>query len=280
MGKKTVLRGKALRPNAGIKSWYVKELRELAYNMCQTVEKRLIDLIRRQKQYAQDASPTDERIALLESLQKEFEEEFAKKARELAAAMLNRENRYATTSVQNSINSFPLQTTMQIAAVPMLSEQTRAIMRTAIFNNVNYIKSIESQYFTQITGAVSRAVLDQEGLTYLAEQLAKYKGMTKRRARNIAIDQTNKAYEALSAQKMKDAGIEQWEWVHGGGTKTVRPNHIRDVKDGGLNHSIHKMGEKVWDKDARGKGKGEYIEPGQLPFCSCFRRPVITLGAD
>lgn len=280
MVKQTILRGKALRPNAGIKSWYIKQLRDLAYNMCQTVESRLISLIRGQRKYAQDASPADERIALLESLQRQFEEEFANKARELAGAMLSRQNRYATTSVQNSVNSFALQTTVsQLADVPAISAQTRNIINTAIFDNVNYIKSIQSQYFTQITGAVSRAVLDKEGLTYLAEQLAKYKGMTKRRARNIAIDQTNKAYEALSFQKMKEAGIEKWEWVHGGGTKTVRKTHITDVKNGGLNHSIHKMGDKVWDPEAKGKGKGEYIEPGQLPFCSCFRRPVIVLGA-
>lgn len=280
MVKQTILRGKSLRPNAGIKSWYIKQLRDLAYNMCQTVESRLIALIRGLRKYAQDASPADERIALLESLQRQFEEEFANKARELAASMLNRQNRYATSSVQNSVKSFALQTSVaQNIAVPAISAQTRNIINTAIFDNVNYIKSIQSQYFTQITGAVSRAVLDKEGLTYLAEQLSKYKGITKRRARNIAIDQTNKAYEALSFQKMKEAGIEKWEWVHGGGTKTVRKTHITDVKKGGLNHSIHKMGDKVWDPEAKGKGKGEYIEPGQLPFCSCFRRPVIVLGA-
>lgn len=284
---KTILRGKALRPSAGIKAWYVKELRDLAYNMCVEVENSLKYLIRKQKGYAQDASPADERIELLERLQKRFEDMFAEKARELANSMLNRQNRYATNSVTNSIAPFAGETASKYlfyASAPLMSNQTRNIMRTAIFNNVNYIRSIQSQYFTQITGAVSRAVLDQEGLTYLAEQLAKYKGITKRRARNIAIDQTNKAYEALSYQKLKDVGIEKWEWVHGGGTKTVRHTHITDVKNGGINHSIHKMGEKVWDKQAfkkKGGGyRGEWIEPGQLPFCSCFRRPVITLGAD
>lgn len=275
-----------MRPNAGIQTWYIRELTKLVYRMCKTCEERILNLIRKQRSYSMDASPASQRRILLNQLNKEFEEMFARKAKDLAESMLTRQNRYANSSVKASISAFAGQfgSASSQLQIPLYTPRLREIIKTALYDNVNYIKSIQSEYFTQVAGAVSRAVLDDEGIGYLERELGKYKGITKRRARNIAIDQSHKAYEAISYQKMEDAGVEEWEWIHGGGTKTVRPNHIRDVKDGGLNHSIHKMGEKVWDKEAwkvRGGGyRGAYIEPGQLPFCTCFRRPVIRLGAD
>lgn len=282
--KEQIIRGKSLRPNAGIKVWYVKALVELVQKMCTTCEKRLLELMRAERKYAQDESPASQRRIELNALSREFEEMFARKAKEIAESMLVKQNRYATSSVKASVAAFGAATLGFDVHIPLYSKKIREMMKTALYNNVSYIRSIQSQYFTQITGAVSRAVLDGEGITYLTEELRKYKGISKRRARNIAIDQTHKAYEAISYLKMAEAGVREWEWVHGGGTKTVRLNHIRDVKNGGLNHSIHKMGEKAWDKEAwktKGGGyRGEWIEPGQLPFCACFRRPVIRLGAE
>lgn len=283
--REQIIRGKALRPNAGIQAWYVRELTELTRRMGKTCQERILKLLRGQRGTGQDASPASRRRILLNSLNREFEELFARKASELAQSMLRRQNRYASASVKASVSSLAGQTAAvgMSAQVPRYSGAVREIIKTALYDNVSYIKSIQSKYFTDIAGAVSRAVLDEEGLTELARHLTRYKAMTLRRARNIAKDQCKKAYEALSYQKMAEAGIEKWEWVHGGGTKTVRLNHVRDAKDGGLNHGIHRVGEKVWDKEARrvkgGGFRGEYIEPGQLPFCSCFRRPVITLGA-
>lgn len=200
--------------------------------------------------------------------------------------MLMRQNRYAGSSVKASVSSMLAGASGGDISVniPLYSADIKEIVKTAIFDNVNYIRSIESQYFTQITGAVSRAVLNEEGIKYLTGELKKCGQIALRRARNIAIDQTRKAYEALSYQKLKETGVNYWEWVHGGGTKTVRLTHIRDVKDGGLNHSIHKIGDKAYDPHAwRVKGggyKGEWIVPGQLPFCNCFRRPVIKFGSE
>lgn len=285
MAKNQIIRGKALRPNAGIQAWYVKQLTSFTRRMCEACQEYILKLLRTQRKTAQDASPASQRRILLNRLNREFEDLFAKKAKEIAESMLRRQNRYANTSVKASVASLAGQTAAAqfTPDIPLYSRALREIMKTALYANVSYIKSIQSKYFTDITGAVSRAVLDEEGLASLAKNLTRYKGINERRARNIAKDQCKKAYEAISYQKMADAGIEKWEWVHGGGTKTVRLNHIRDVKDGGLNHSIHNMGEKVWDKEAwrekGGKFRGDYIEPGQLPFCSCFRRPVITIGA-
>ena len=98
------------------------------------------------------------------------------------------------------------------------------------------------------------------------------------RAARIAKDQTHKAYNALSLNEMKKEGVQYWQWIHGGGTKTVRATHIKEHSKGGLNHSIFKIGELAYDPQAekiKGVYRGRYIEPGELPFCSCFRRPVF-----
>lgn len=272
--KPKVIYGTPLRPNAGIQSWYIKQLSSLAVRMCKKAKEEILKVWRRTAyDHALDDSLASQQRIMLNRLNREFEDLFAQKADELAKSMLRRQVRFAQTSVNASVASLAGKTDLTASSLPLYTPKIRELAKASIYDNVTLIKSIQSQYFKQITGAVTRSILDEQGIGYLTQQLSKYEGITKRRARNIAKDQTHKAYEAIAEAKMADAGILEWEWIHGGGTKTVRLSHIRDVKNGGLNHSIHKVGEKAYDPHAK-----MWIEPGELPYCSCFRRPVIRLA--
>lgn len=54
MGQK-VIKGAGLRPNAGIKAWYIKELTKLAKRMAEQSAARIIKLIKAERGAAMDA---------------------------------------------------------------------------------------------------------------------------------------------------------------------------------------------------------------------------------
>jgi hypothetical protein len=187
------------------------------------------------------------------------------------AKMAAMEEAQAGRATGNAFNDLKAALTIRPTITPELKQSMQAI----IAENVNLIKSIESRYFEQIRGAVNRAILNNGSYSELKAEISKYNGMNMRRAGLIARDQSHKAWTALSMQKMKDAGINGWEWVHGGGVKTPRETHIKTAKQGGINHTIHKTGEKAYDPQ---KGVERGILPGELPYCRCFARPVILIG--
>lgn len=157
----------------------------------------------------------------------------------------------------------------------------RQVLRASIEENVMYISNLPEKYAGQVRGAVYRTVTGGGTLKDLQVSLRKYAGMTARRAKLVASDQINKAFVNISAQRMKQAGITKYMWVHTNAGKTHRPYHKRKwdgvsgKKDGhpnGLNGFIFDMAHlPIIDEKS-----GERGLPGQLPFCHCDLAPVIT----
>lgn len=282
--KRTLIYGKTAIPNAGIAAWYKRELTKLATAMILKCEKKILSVYNKLSSATDsavftfdDSLSSRERIEI-NKLSKEFEEVFKAKSSELAKRLMNKESNYANTTLHNSFGTERFDTAVNnfLLSKPAVSPELADKFKAAVTENVNLIRSIKSRYFEQITGAVSRSITDGTGIKYLTEELKKYKRMTNRRALLIARDQTHKAYNFLTFEKMKGIGINKWQWIHGGGVKEPRHYHKLDVSRGGLNHSIHKAGEKAYDPT---KGVERAILPGELPYCNCLYKPVIEIGA-
>ncbi len=268
--KEQILVGKPLIPNAGVRTWYTKKLNDLVAKMDERTRREVLDIFREAEKKGGSVE-SQERI-LLNKLEGFYVDLFKRKAKELGQAMVSKQNHSVSAALRASIAGFVGKQAFMPVKTLKLSGAVLKDFKGSVNQNVNLIRSLQSEYFTRIKGAVYRAIIDGQGSGYLRDELLKYGAAGKRRARNIAKDQTHKAYEALSRARMKEAGLQYWQWEHGGGTKTVRHFHILDVKKGGLNHSIHKIGEKAYDKT---KGIEREILPGELPFCTCRMRPVI-----
>lgn len=268
--KEQILVGKPLIPNAGVRTWYTKELNDLVSQMDDRTRREVLEIFRTVA--AKGGSVESQERILLSKLERYYVDLFKRKAKELGQAMVSKQNRSVSAALRASIAGFVGQQAFVPVKTLKLSGEVLKDFKGSVNQNVNLIRSLQSEYFTRIKGAVYRAIIDGQGSGYLRDELLKYGADGKRRARNIARDQTHKAYEALSRARMKEAGLQYWQWEHGGGTKTVRHYHILDVSKGGLNHSVHKMGEKAYDKT---KGIEREILPGELPFCTCRMRPVI-----
>ncbi|MBP5286784.1 MAG: hypothetical protein J6Z08_02685 [Elusimicrobiales bacterium] len=270
---KNIIKGRPLPPPAGIAAWYKKELRRLTAEMLRSVSAKVEAAYKETAADSMTAQDEDRQAVLqrlLDRTEKEFARLFEEKALELSARMAAMEEAQAGRATQSAFNDLKAALTIR----PMITPELKQSMQAIIAENVNLIKSIQNRYFEQIRGAVNRALLNGGSYSELKAEISKYNGQNLRRAGLIARDQSHKAWTALSMQKMKDAGINGWEWVHGGGVKTPRETHIKTEAQGGINHTIHKTGEKAYDPQ---KGIERGILPGELPYCRCFARPVIII---
>jgi SPP1 gp7 family putative phage head morphogenesis protein len=146
------------------------------------------------------------------------------------------------------------------------------IAKAIVEENVSLIKSIPQQYFKDITGSVMRSITTGAGMSTLLPQIQKYNAMTERRAKNLALDQTRKAYNGINKQRMQSIGVKKFEWVHSGGGQHPRRSHIAL---GGRVFSFDDL--PVINKeqvDAGYEGPVRGI-PGQAINCRCTMIPVI-----
>jgi hypothetical protein len=141
----------------------------------------------------------------------------------------------------------------------------RDVMEGTVQANVALIKSIPSQYLTQVEGMVMRSVQTGRDLHQLSSDLRRELGVTKRRAATIALNQNNAATSAMTRARQVELGV-QSIWVHSHAGKEPRPTHL--ANDGqpydpaiGWFDTDPKVRRRIW--------------PGELINCRCFARSVI-----
>ena len=90
------------------------------------------------------------------------------------------------------------------------------------------------------------------------------KGFNEDRARNVAIDQTNKITQGILRANDEDLGIEEGIWIHVPGQYSSRNTHKS------MNGKKFRLNEGLYDRDV-----GKNVVCGELPYCRCIYRPVI-----
>jgi SPP1 gp7 family putative phage head morphogenesis protein len=147
------------------------------------------------------------------------------------------------------------------------SAKERAMFKSIVTQNVNLIKSIASEHLTRVTGVVLRGIESGHDLGRMTEEMEKSFGVTERRAAIIARDQTNKATQNLSRQRLMDYGVTKGKWQHSSAGNTYRESHVE------MDGEIYDLDEGCYDPDY-----GDYIQPAELVNCHCFCVPVIDMG--
>lgn len=145
-----------------------------------------------------------------------------------------------------------------------MSKAMKDVLQATTAENVSLIKSISSQYFTEVEGLVMRSASAGRDLGTMAKALEARYGVTKRRAALIAKDQNNKASANFTRVRQIEAGITHAKWRHSAGGKKPRPTH---VKNNGKLYDV----TKGWFDPA----VNEWIFPGQLINCRCVSIPVV-----
>lgn len=252
---------KPVHPNRGIEAAYRRKLDALIQQMQVSTLYWIRAAYReRPPELAQDESPANFLRRKIKDLTARWLKNFETAAPKMAAW-------FAQTTEKRSADAMKKILKDAGFTVPFkMTPAMRDIADATIAENVSLIKSIPSQYFTEIEGLVMRSVQHGGDLKQLTDDLHARYDITRRRAKFIARDQNAKATSAFAAAKQVEAGITEAQWVHSEGGHHKRPTHVKasrdkvryDIKEGWLDPAL---GKRIW--------------PGSEPNCKCIGRPVI-----
>lgn len=262
------IKGTALNYPAGVQARYSAKLTGLTRRMTDDVEKSVCALFKTpaaKKFFAQDDTISGQAGILMRALTSKWESIFKVRARPLAQGMADQSDKASKTALHQSLQELSGGLSLKTS---IMTGDLANVMKAVVHENVSLIKSIPQQYLTQVQGAVMRSISQGNGLQDLVPFFEKQKGISARRAKNIALDQTRKAYNGFNKGRMTAIGIDEYEWLHTGGEQKPRPLH--EEMDGQI-YSL--KNPPVLDYDT-----GERGIPGQLVNCKCRMRPIVRFN--
>lgn len=266
---KKLLKGKRLSYNASQRAKYEAELINLVNRMTTKTKREIIKLFNTPaaKQFAMDADIASQARILTNKLTKQFNTLFNNKAWSLAERMLRGASRESSSSLGISLKELSGGLTIKTNSIPA---NLKTIIKATTTENVALIKSIGEEYLSKVQKTVMRSITNGEGLKTLVPELEKYEGISKRHAKNVATDQTRKAYNSMNKARMEKVGVKKFEWVHSGGGQRPREDHIA------MSGNIYSFD----DPPIIDKKTGERGIPGQAINCGCTMVPVIEFDED
>lgn len=264
--KPDVINGPTINPNASIAARYNEKLDALIKKMTEETERKLRRLFNgetAEEYFAEDASMSSQARILMNALLKKFNKAFTEASKPYAEAFANQSNAASSSAVHSSIKELSGGLSLPTAN---LYGDLKDVLNATVAENVQLIKSIPQKYLNAVQGAVMRSITTGTGQEDLMPFLMKYKGVTYKRARFIAIDQTRKAMTNMSKNRLENLGFKQFRWRHTGGSDHPRELHVR-------------MNGEIYDFDnppVIDEKTGERGFPGQAPGCRCKMQMVIS----
>lgn len=137
-------------------------------------------------------------------------------------------------------------------------EDVQETLDALIARNVALVKDVSAQARGRISDSVFRGLTDRRPAREAAQEVREAVAMSRRRSLNIASDQLTKVSSALDGERMRQAGIEKWKWMHSG---KLHPRAEHKARNG----KIYSFAEPPPDM------------PGEKPFCGCRKLAVVEL---
>jgi SPP1 gp7 family putative phage head morphogenesis protein len=269
--RKGIIKGQPLNPSAAIEQRYYTALRVLIERMAAETNLELKKLFKTEyaeEFFAQDASISSQARILTNALIKKYTDLFASLAKPTAERFARESDQSSDIAVKSSIRQ--LSDDLTLSTKTITSGPLNDILSATVTENVGLIKSIPAQYLGGVQGAVMRSITSGNGMQDLVPFLQKHKGITLRRARMIAQDQTKKSFSGLSKARMQAIGVEEYEWLHTSGSRHPRKLHIQ------MNGNVYRYDDPpVIDEKTEERGI-----PGQAINCACRMRPVLNFGEE
>ena len=168
---------------------------------------------------------------------------------EAVGVEIARFNKKQSEKINNSIFGFDI-----FVDEPWLGDQLQLFAS----QNAQLIKSLPEQELERVAGTVERGLQQGSRFTDIAKEIQKSFGITHRRAKLIARDQTTKLNASLTRLRQEEVGVEEYIWQTSADER-VRPTHKAND------------GKKFrWDQPPAKTG-----HPGHDVNCRCVARPVL-----
>lgn len=283
MTKHEIVTGVKFNYNMASQAEYSRDIRKLVNQMVQEVSTKIVELFKsqsaknfylNQKQLAMDDTLSSQANILTNELLKKFNLLFTTRAKEIATRMVDKQNKQSSVTMNENLKK--LSGGLSISG-NLISPELEEIGASLIAANVSLIKSIPQEYLTDVTGAVMRSISAGKGLADLVPELKKYTGIVDKRAKEIAYDQTRKAYTSINRQKMLDRGLNKFKWLHSGGGQTPRETHLHK-----LDGNIFSLDATELEKEqvALGLPPKDRGFPGFPVNCRCTMLSVLTFEKE
>ena len=210
----------------------------------------------------EDGSPAARSQIILNKLMKKYRGKFDDLATMATDRMINATLKHVDTTAGLSLREIGA----GFELPDFWSSRLREIVAASTKEATQLIKTIPEKFLSQVQGQTMRSITSGRGMADLTPFLTEKYGQNLRKAKNVALDQTRKAYSNLSAQRMQDAGVEEFEWRHSRGGHDPRKQHE------GWSGKIFRYDDPPVDETF-----GPVL-PGRAINCRCFARPVLRFG--
>ncbi len=256
------IKGKTLNPPVAVASDMSKAVIDMITAMNHDIKRTLRAVFNENTlNTAMDGNVTSQARIAINSLLEKWTSRFDEMAKYEAARMVVRTKKQANISVKSSLKEIAKHISIDMT-------QTNAAMQDVIKASTlqasQLIKLIPTEYLGEVQGEVMRSITSGKGMSELVPFLTKkYDGRVKW-ARHVSMDQTNKAYEAITRTQAQAIGVESYIWLHVGGSMHPRKEHI----------AMSGKEFRFDDPPVIDSRTGERGSVGQLPFCRCKRRFV------
>lgn len=254
--------GAPLHPNAGNAAVYRRRLEALIDEMHRSLAWWLCARWREAPPVlAADESPAAGLRRTMAALSRRWASRFDEAAPKLAEHFARRAADRVAGKLEEILDGAGL--TVQFKTTPAM----RDALSATIGENVGLIRSIAAEHLSAVEGLMMRSVSEGRDLRTLTAALEARHQLTRRRAALIARDQNNKATAVIARVRQQEAGITQARWLHSGGGRHPRPEHVA--------FSAGRLGGPLYNP-----GRGAYLEgrwtwPGVEINCRCVSRPVV-----
>jgi len=243
-----------VRPNVGVQVAYQRRLDALVDQMNASVAWWLGAAY--SDALAMDATPAEMLGKVMRKLGKRWMRAFDDAADKMALAFATETQKNADATMRKLLKDAGFSVEFQ------QTKEMKNAISSVVVENVALIRSIPSQQFTAIEGAVMRSVQAGRDLKTLRDELIDLGAKSKKRAALIARDQNNKATAVMNKERCLSLGLTQAKWLHSKGGVHPRPSHVAATGE------VYDIAQGCYIDD-------EYIMPGEKINCRCVSQTVI-----
>lgn len=270
MQKNQIIKGTILNPSNTIGAEYAKAIVCLIDRMHKDALQELKNAFNEHaSDSAMDGSISSQGRIKINFLKDKWESIFNKAAKKFTDKMIRKNIAHSKTTLGMSLKNISKDLSIKFDNSDVFMSN---IIKASTEEAANLIKTIPQDYLNDVQGQVMRSISSGNGLADLVPYMNSIYKNNARHARLVALDQTRKTYNSINLGQMRKIGVSKFEWIHSGGGKHPRAEHI-------------KLNGKVFDIDKPPfigvmYGKDIYGFPAQLPNCRCTMRPLVSFGDD
>lgn len=271
MKKPDRVEGGALRVAASIQSDYAASVTALMRRMHTDLMAGIKAL---HQAYGQDdglpegGSMAPQARILINALLNKYTPLFRKLAKRATDRMMGRVLKNSSATLKMSLKEMAEHLAIK---TDFMDDRLRDITQASTEEAANLIRTIPQKYLADVQGAVMRSISEGKGIADLVPYLKQHYAGNVKKARSVAYDQTRKAYNNISAARSQKLGMEEFIWIHSGGGKEPRKDHVA------MNGKTFRFDDPpvigvMYGQEVRGL-------PGNVPSCRCAMRPLVNFKA-